>query len=574
MSNLYTVRTDRRKSDPDHYRDPRVHHLEEWRRASEDARDTALGQNAFSEAEALYSLKGPTSEVPSFRPAVSVPELQKIILEDANRISDISPQVFIFKGGKQAEQREQALQAAWQQAKVNYHLLYATTTARYCGTGFLQLCYSPDLRNGKGGLWVKSRDPRTVGFDPTTDYEFDPSYLYFDDYMHVEEVRKKWPHTSQNIRTGGSAKTSSTLTQTGSGYGFQMPNGPMTTMPGMPGSSTSIGRSTSDNRVRVTHWFCKDYTREIVDAKNLPDGNLTDPEFKWKYPNGRYMVECEGYILADGSNPYPHRRDIPSPCFPIFPLWALPPLYGPWGVPVTRFSSSLQGLAEKLLTQNYENAVRLNNGVWFIDQATGIDVEAFGGIPGEVQTINPNSRVPECKTAPALSSQAYSMPQDLLKMQRQLQGQTDAKQGNPGAGNISTGLFDSAILQSSGMLQLAGRLQSSTVSQLANCMFDTMGRYMGRYSMPFRGDKSTDIVEWEGILDPHDYDLMMDEDSVTPLSEVALRRMVPELMKTGILNTERGLTMLGVPHADKIALEQKENLELQALARVKSGKKG
>jgi hypothetical protein len=124
------------------------------------------------------------------------------------------------------------------------------------------------------------------------------------------------------------------------------------------------------------------------------------------------------------------------------------------------------------------------------------------------------------------------------------------------------------------MLQLAGRLQSFTISQLSTCMFYTMGRYMNRFSMPFRGDKSTDIVKWEGILDPHDYDLMLDEDSIQPLSEIALRRMVPDLMKTGVLNTERGLQMLGIPNAEKIALEQKEQQQLAALARVKNGKKG
>lgn len=82
-----------------------------------------------------------------------------------------------------------------------------------------------------------------------------------------------------------------------------------------------------------------------------------------------------------------------------------------------------------------------------------------------------------------------------------------------------------------------------------------------------------DVVEWEGILDPHDYDLILDEDSIQPLSEVALRRMVPELMKTGILNTERGLSILGIPHAEKIAQEQRQTLELQALARTRGAKK-
>jgi len=161
----------------------------------------------------------------------------------------------------------------------------------------------------------------------------------------------------------------------------------------------------------------------------------------------------------------------------------------------------------------------------------------------------------------------------LLKLQQRLLGQTEAKQGNPGTGNVGSSLFDAAILQGSGMLQLAGRLQSFTIRQLCSAMFYTAGRYMDRFNLPFRGDAGTEIVKWDGLLDPHNFDLILDEDSIQPLSEVALRRLVPELMKTGVLNTERGLQMLGVPHAEKIAEEQRQTLELQALARTKGAKK-
>ena len=517
-------------------------------------------------------MKSASGSLPTFRPAVLVPELQKILLEDANKISDISPSIYIFKSGEQAEDREKALQAQWQFARVNYHLLFATVISRYCGTGFLQLCYSPELRNGKGGLYVKSRDPRTVGFDPTTDYEFDPSYLYWEDWMHPEEVRRLWPHTSKNVRPTNQSVQGASIFQSGSGYGFQMPPGPMSGMPGMPTSAPNIGRSLNDTRWRVRHFFCKDYTRELVEARDVPDGSLVDPEFKWRYPNGRYLAECNGVILSDGQNPWPHRPDIPAPFFPIIPVWALPPLYGPWGVPVTRFSLSLQSLAERMLTQIFENIVRTNNCIWAIDKGSGIDVEAFAGIPGEVVEINPNSKPPVPLNPPQLTQQGFQFPEVLLEKQRLLLGVTEAKQGKPGAGNVSTGLFDASILQSSGLLQLAGRLQYFTVSQLANLMFYTMARYIDRFSLPLRGEKGTEVVTWQGILDPHDFDLMLDESSIQPLSDVMFRRLVPDLMKAGVLNTERALQVLGVPHAEQIATEHRQNLELQALSRTRGGK--
>lgn len=569
--NVFTIRGARKKSAGEDYRDARCKHIEAWREQSNDARRQALGENAFDDAQALYLMRGSSGTVPSFRPQIQVPELQKILLEDSNRISDISPQIYIFNDGEAAEERERAIQAAWTHAHVNYHLLYSTLISRYCGMGFLQLCFDPNMRNGRGQVWTKSRLPNTVGFDPTTDYEFDPSYIFWEDWLHPEEIRKRWYHASKDIKNPQSTAASSTVFQNSTGYGFQMPPGPMAAMPGMP-SSGEIGRTTNDTRWRVTHCICKDYTREVVDKKNLPDGNLTDPEFKWRYPNGRYLVECQGHILADGPNPFPQRTDIPAPFMGLVPVWALPPLYGPWGVPVTRFSQSLQSMGEKLYTQLFENAVRLNNGTWFIDKGTGIDIEQFGGIPGEVQEINPNSRVPEMRTVTPLPGQAYQLPGDVFKIQQRLLGQTEAKQGNPGQGNVSTSLFESSILQSSGLLQLSGRLQSFSVYMIGSGMFYTMGRYVDRYRMPFRGDKGMETALWEGILDPHNYDLLLDEDSIQPLSEVALRRMVPDLMKTGILNTERGLQILGIPHAEKIAEEHRQTLELQALARLKGRK--
>lgn len=568
MSNIRTLPSPKR-TQTESYRDPRASHLAEWVRVSTDARNKALGEDAFRQAEDLYSLKGNRTNTPSFRPAVTIPELQKICLEDANHLSNLSPQPYIFHAGDRQRDRESALQAEWQRANVNYHLLYASLFARYCGVGFLQLCYSPDLNHGDGGLWVKARDPRTVHLDPGTDYSWDPSFVGWEDWMNLEEVRKQWPDTSRGIHPSSSPPP----TGMDSGFGIQMPPGPMTSIPGIINSSNS--KSTiNDTRVLVRFWFCKDYTRELVEKKDLPDGALTDPEFQWKYPNGRWLVECDGIILQDGDNPYPQRSDIIAPGFPLYPIWALPPLYGPWGVPSINLSQNLQTIAEKMYTQLYENAVRLNNGVWFIDTNTGIDIEAFGGMPGEVQQVNPNSRIPEVKYGGNMPSQAFQFPDAMLKLQRGLHGMTDARQGNPGAGNISTDLFDASVLQASGLLQLSGRLQYFSLSLLSTAMYRTMAKFISRRSIPYRAADGMTTAEWKGTLRPDTHhEIYLDAASVQPLSDAIVRKMAPELMKTGVLSTKRGLELLNFPGADQIADEQKEQLELQALAKVKGAKR-
>jgi hypothetical protein len=344
----------------------------------------------------------------------------------------------------------------------------------------------------------------------------------------------------------------------------------MQSIPGMPTASTQQKYS-SDTRVLVRHFFCKDYTRELVTDKNRPiEGELIDPEMILKYPNGRWIVECEGIILEDGDNPYPRRTDIMAPHFPIFPVWSLPPLNGAWGVPVTTMTIDMQTLAQRLYTQAFENCIRLNNGVWFIDNNTGIDPEAFGGLPGEVQVKNAGSKTPECVTPPAISATAMQAPEKLLQLQNQVLGFGEARQGNPGAGNISTDLFDSSVLQSSGLLQLSGRLMAGTLQMLGEFMFYTMGRYMQRQNMPLRGNDGFEMAEWQGLIRPDQYDVMLDEASIRPMSEAVIRRMTPELMKTGIVATERGLRTLGYPGAEEIAEEQRHNLELQALSKVKA----
>jgi hypothetical protein len=570
LGNIVLIGT-KKKSDPDEYSDPRSKHIQQWVEASDSARKKQLGENFMKAAEDLYGMQDAATPTPSFRPAVSIPMLQRIMLEEANQISNLNPQIYIFSKSDRDKEREKALQAEWCNAKLNQHFLMAGLTARYCGSGWIVSGFDPDLGNGRGGMWAKSIDPRYVFFDPTADYTWDPSYSGWGTWMNLEDVRLKWPYTSKAVkarRTSGNVDPFSGE----SGYGIEMPPGPMQSTPGAPGAQPQK-RGVSDSRVLVRHVFCKDYTRELVEKKDVPEANLIEPEAILKYPNGRWLVECEGVILHDDDSPYAKRTDIMAPRFPLFPLWVLPPLFGAWGIPVTRMTVDMQRLAQRFYTQVFENAIRINNGVWFIDQNTNIDTDSFGGLAGEVQMINNGSRVPQCVTPNALSGGALTAPKELLNLQNQVLGFTEARQGNPGAGNVSTDLFDSSVLQSSGLLQLAGRMLTDTVQMVGEFFFYTMGRYKRRQNMPFRGATGIEMAEWEGVIRPDEYDVLLDEASIRPLSDAVVRRMTPDLMKTGIVSTERGLSTLGYPGAEEIAKEQKEQLELAALARVKGAKK-
>jgi hypothetical protein len=591
MANVFLISNPSRKSAKQEHIDPRARHIQEWREASDSARNKALGENFAKTAEDLYNLQDAMTPGPVYRPSLSIPLLQRIMLEEANQVSNLSPRMYVFpsagssdpsyQGAQQADSslpsssardlaREVSLQAQWQISKMNLHLLMAGLTARYCGAGWIVAGFDPDLSRARGGMWARSIDPRLVFFDPGTDYTWNPSYAGWGTWMNLEDVRLKWPETSRAVQpkhtSGGFQPFSGD-----SGYGISQPPGPMSSMPSAPGQNAKT--QSTESRVLVNHCFCRDYTREAVEKPDVPTTSLIDPEVRLKYPNGRWLVECGGVILQDGDNPYPPRRDITAPRFPIFPNYVLPPLFGPWGIPVTRMTENMQRLAQRFYSQIFENGLRMNNALWVIDENTGIDIDGFGGLPGEVVTIKPGSRPPQPITPSAIGAGAMQGAEKLLALQNDVLGFSASRQGDPGAGNVSTDLFDSAVLQSSGLLQLAGRFLSETTQMVGEFMFDTMCKYMDKSNLPYRGPEGITLASWAGMVDPSTYDVALDEASVRPLSEAIVRKITPDLMKSGVVGPERGLRTLGYPDPEGIASEQQTQQALAALAKVRSGRK-
>ena len=590
MGNLVLMGT-ARKSQKQESIDPRSRHINDWVEASDSFRNKCLGETFAENAEKLYNLQDAMTPGPVYRPSLSIPMLQRIMLEEANQVSNLSPRMYIFpsagagdpsySGAQQADSslpsssardlaREVSLQAQWQISKMNLHLLMAGLTARYCGAGWIVAGFDPDLSRARGGMWARSIDPRLVFFDPGADYTWNPAYVGWGTWMNLEDVRLKWPETSLAISprhtSGGFQPFSGD-----SGYGITQPQGPMSSMPGMPGQNART--QSSEWRVLVRHCFCRDYTRETVEKDDVPATSLIDPEVRLKYPNGRWLVECEGVILQDGDNPYPPRRDIAAPRFPIFPNYVLPPLFGSWGIPVTRMTENMQRLAQRFYSQIFENGLRMNNALWVIEENTGIDIDGFGGLPGEVVTIKPGSKPPTPITPNAIGSGALQGAEKLLSLQNDVLGFSASRQGDPGAGNVSTDLFDSAVLQSSGLLQLAGRFLSETAQMAGEFFFDTMCKYQAKTTLPYRGPEGITLASWNGMVDPSTYDVALDDASVRPLSEAIVRKITPDLMKSGVVGPERGLRTLGYPDPEGIAKEQETSQALAALAKVKSGRK-
>jgi len=272
-------------------------------------------------------------------------------------------------------------------------------------------------------------------------------------------------------------------------------------------------------------------------------------------------VEAGGRVVADGDNPTPRGR------FPLVPIYALPPLTDFYPPPPSRFTKDLQDLAGRMLTQTFENAVRINNYVWFIDENTGITIEAFGGLPGEVQIINANSRSPTLIAPTPMPQHMTQLPQMLLALQKELQGYSDARQGQAQAGNISPDLFEASLYQSKSLTRCRERLLAHSVHEIAEQLFDQMATYYtGQRAFPSMNE-NFETIPWLPLAEGNKLGLYIDPTSLAPISKTAMRQAAPQLRQAGALDVLSYLRALDWPDADAIATKIDREMQLTALAK-------
>lgn len=534
--------------------DPRIRHMDEWQRISKAKQEDALGVNYFEDVKAFFEM-AQSAPSPRYRPSFSIPELQVLMMREANDLSEFQPQAYIYsqKKSQRLDEIEKAFSSQWEQMFVPYHLLFAFLLAQFAGTAFLQVGIDPRANNGLGRMWTKCRDPRTVHLDPNTDYTLNWSWIILEDWIHLDEVKSRFPEKAHLLPKYPGTATRDLRAPEG-GNGFVLPPGPFQSMPALDAVSTPRGYAS-----RVRWCLCKDYTRTLISSASPS----SPARYRWDYPNGRMLVECENVIIADGQIPWPQGR------FNLVPVWGTPPLFGPWAVPPTRYTQNMQGLAEKFYAQTYENFWRLNNGVWCIPETAEINQNQFGGVPGEKVTYK-GEKPPNCVTPPAFPESSTKIPEMLLQKQRDIHGFNQARQGNPGDGNLSVDLFDAAVLRGQGMTQLRGRLASASVMELSKCIAYAMVEYMPAQKMPRRTSQGKfEIVNFRRPEESIDDLLMfMDDGSFHVKSQAIVARIAEGLMGKGALPIGEGLAMLGYPNAAEIGEKIEQQLALKALSSV------
>lgn len=548
-------------------RDILVRQIDALQEMSKKGRDDILGTSWEQEVSDFYNLTlgGSANESPSFRPKIQIPELQMLFLSEASDLAENSPRIYISTDSGRDKEREKALQAKWTEGQFNLQILYAELWALFCNVGFIQVGWDKDARKGRGDLWIKARQPKTVFVDPNGSGDDDLAWVIFHDLMYIDTVRKQWPERGYEIKvpsgSGGNDRASQTL--------LNVPPGPLRSVAGLPFGSTADG----SGRVLVRTCFVRDYSIQEVVGEQNPDKPdiIAEPKFVPVYPNGRLIIECEGTILHDGANP------VPQGHFPLIGFPALPALTGFYCPPPSRYSRGAQDLAEKMMSNIYENGVRLNNGITYSEANNGIDPESWGNVPAEFHQIVPGTKPPVTEYPNPMPDSFLQMPLNLLKLQREVQGFSDARKGPPPSGNVSAPLFDAAVSQSQPITRMRSRLFAAAIERLAKLVFVMMAEFFKRevsFMVP-GGDDGIERVTWKPILEDYsDYSVMLDPGSVKAISGSALRNLVPVLLQLHVIDPQTAGEWLEIPNYGEIAKRMQEQLKLQAAAGIKQkGKK-
>jgi hypothetical protein len=193
-------------------------------------------------------------------------------------------------------------------------------------------------------------------------------------------------------------------------------------------------------------------------------------------------------------------------------------------------------------------------------------------MPGEILVINQGAPPPTVIQPTALPQHMITLPAALLSLQKELQGFSEARQGQSGGGNVSPDLFDATLWQSHYQTRLRGRLLAESLQRLAQVVFYVDARYKNvadRVPSMDRGQLKQ--TEWEPIdSDSMDkYDAHLDPGSLKVVSAGALRSVVATLAKAKMLPTKYVLEAFDIPSAASVSEEALRELELAALSKTK-----
>ena len=545
--------------------------LDELVRMSSQEREQKQGGNHVADMKNFYNLTYyPTASTPSFRPRVILPEAQFLAMCEATDLTNDTPKTYISINGRADEQREKAFAAAWRLGMFNNRIFDAVFWSQLSNPSWIQLGYNPDARNGKGMVWLDALDPSTLFPDPHARNDRTWAYVVQERYFYVDEIRRMFPEKGKYVKIGGGYDDYEDNETEGSRFDLSMelPPGPL-----RMDAPEGFEHQRNGPRVRVRFAWVKDYARDRVEEiAGVRAGEgfelVVQPKFKWRFPNGRFIIECNGIILADGPNFIPRLPEDDFGTFPFIGIWSMPHLDSIYGPPPVRYVKSPQEIAERMYTQLIENMIRTNNVQCWIPRDSNIDIDAYGGLPGEVQVYD-GDKPPTMSSPPQIPQHMTQIPELLLQKVARYSGSTAERQGQAGGGNVSPELFDAAVFQGQTFVRMKARLLAESYQRLARMVFYTMARFKRDEDtlMPQRGKQKS--CSWLPVPEGSECDLELDAVSLQAVSSTMLKNLTMALSKTGTLPLKFVFDTLGLPNSEELASDAQRQMELSALSKLR-----
>jgi len=529
----------------------------------------------------FYGEHWPTS-TPSFRPPIVANELRTLILAEASDLADSVPRVYITrdprKGGRDRE-AERALHAVWRKNNVDMVLTYAAMWALLVGTGFIEVWWDVDAFAGLGEIRVNERDPRSVLPDPDAKNDEDWMFRILETTLDLYEIRRLFPVKGALVKPEDrmSIKAGADSGHDAAGKFMKFasplyPGGDGINDPPLIGYKKARARVLDcillDPTTETTYEESKDVSgKPIKDAQGNP---ILQQKVKAKYPNGRRIVGSNGIILYDGPNPNPKGYTTKLDTG-IVRVVLEPTLDRFWGSGFVHQTAQLQLAADKLLSALVENAIRLNNGMVVSTGNTGLDMETFASIPGQLVQINPGSQL-EVKYPQPMPPDMTQAPWRMLDLQRRILGFQDARVGMPSRGNVSADLTETEISQGQSTTRLRARMLHSVVQRVAEMIFSRMCmNYTTERVIPAVDGEEFNPVTWRPVDRPEKYAIYVDPASMTIMSKTLLKRLGTMLFKLGAIDRKSLLETLGWPAWSEVSqrLDDKEKAQIMAQAMSK-----
>jgi regulator of replication initiation timing len=430
-------------------------------------------------------------------------------------------------GVERADVVQKAMDYEWDREKMSLKLYSSLIPTLVIGNSIFYIPWDGD--SGKdGNVRCIPVDANNIYVDPLATSFSDAEHVIYATYMHVNQLKKKFPSRSKEL-SGGDIKYSELV------------------------SEKSRDSSKITNQVLVLEMWMRDYAtveHEEVDKSGQPITVST-----MKYPKGRVVVCAPelSIVLSDKKNPYQDGK------FPFVHLKDYDIPFKFWGRGDVEQILSPQHYMNELNNQIIDNAKHTANMQWIIDKNAGIPQSSLTNRPGLIIRKNPGSEVRR-DTPPPMPGYVNDKVQELKSDMETISGIHDANSGDRPTG-IQAGNAIMA-LQEAGQtrIRLKVKLMEESLSELATMWYSRMQQFWVEDRF-VRLTKDEGITEFDKITTDDlqlDYDIKISAGSTMPANKSSkldlMIRLGQTMAEDGLPIVDRRAIMEFVDIKDKKGL--------------------